>query len=42
MWRVGYYDHRLRGGEDLLMQARYVAANPLRAALVETIEDYPH
>ena len=42
VWQAGYYDHRLRGDEDLRVQARYVVANPLRRGLVTRIEDYPH
>ena len=42
IWQAGYYDHRLRSEEDLLVQARYVVANPLRAGLVDRIEEYPH
>lgn len=42
VWQSGYYDHRLRSEEDLLAQARYIVANPLRRGLVERIEQYPH
>ena len=41
MWQSGYYDHRLRSDEDLLSQARYIIANPLRAGLVERLSEYP-
>lgn len=41
IWQAGFYDHRLRNDEDLLTQARYIVANPLRRGLVECIDDYP-
>jgi putative transposase len=37
----GYHDHGVRSDEDLLVLARYVIANPLRAGLVRRIGDYP-
>jgi len=40
-WQSGYYEHRLRDDEDLLAQARYLIANPLRAKLVSSLADYP-
>ena len=42
LWQPGFYDHCLRGDEDLRAQARYVVANPLRSGLVHRIEEYPH
>ncbi|MDI1253478.1 MAG: transposase [Thermomonas sp.] len=41
VWQAGFFDHRLRGEDDLRAQARYIIANPVRAGLVETICDYP-
>ena len=41
-WQHAYYDHALRSDEDVKKVARYIVANPLRAGLVERIEDYPH
>jgi len=41
-WQHAYYDHALRKEEDIKKVARYIVANPLRAGLVERIEDYPH
>jgi putative transposase len=41
IWQRGFYDHAIRGGDDLLVVARYIVANPLRAGLVEHIGDYP-
>ena len=42
VWQAGYYDHCLRGDEDLRMQARYILENPLRADLVTSAQDYPY
>lgn len=41
-WQHAYYDHAVRKDEDIKKVARYIVANPLRAGLVERIEDYPH
>lgn len=41
VWQKGYYDHALRGEEDLRSVARYVVANPVRSGLVERVGDYP-
>ena len=41
-WQHAYYDHAIRSDEDIKKIARYIVANPLRAGLVERIEDYPH
>ncbi len=42
VWQSAYYDHGLRGDEDLQAAARYLVGNPLRAGLVGRIGDYPH
>ena len=41
LWQSGYYEHQLRGSEDLAKQARYLVDNPVRKGLVATLEDYP-
>lgn len=41
VWQAGYLDHALRQDEDLRGVARYIAANPLRAGLVDDLLDYP-
>jgi putative transposase len=41
VWQTGYHDRALRKDENLLLAARYIVANPLRAGLVERIGDYP-
>jgi REP element-mobilizing transposase RayT len=40
LWQPGYYDHRLRADDDLLKQARYLLLNPVRAGLVQRIDDW--
>lgn len=42
IWQKAYYDHALRGDEDIQDVARYIVGNPLRADLVTRIGDYPH
>jgi len=42
VWQKAFYDRAIRDNEDLQQLARYIVANPLRAGLVENIEDYPH
>ena len=42
IWQKAYYDHALRGDEDMRGIARYIVGNPLRAGLVDRIGDYPH
>jgi REP element-mobilizing transposase RayT len=39
-WQSGYHDHAIREEENIRTVARYIIANPLRAGLVEQIEDY--
>ena len=42
VFQKGFYDHGVRREEDVEEIARYIVANPLRAGLVERIEEYPH
>lgn len=41
LWQPNFYDHAVRGDEDLRKLARYIVANPLRSGIVEHIGDYP-
>ncbi len=41
VWQDDYFEHCIRNEDDLLKQARYIVANPLRAQLVESIGQYP-
>jgi REP element-mobilizing transposase RayT len=40
-WQRSFYDHAIRGDEDLLAAARYVLENPVRAGLVKDYREYP-
>ena len=42
VWQAGYYDHRVRGGEDLRAQAEYILQNPVRAGLIQPGEQFMH
>ena len=42
LWQEGYYDRVLRDGDDILMVARYLMNNPIRAGLVARVTDYPY
>ncbi len=41
-WARGFHDHALRYDEDLHAAAAYIIANPVRAGLVENVNDYPY
>ena len=41
LWQAGFYDHCLRGDEDLINQARYILNNPVRGELVKRPQDHP-
>jgi len=38
---TSFHYHALRNEESIKAAARYIIANPLRAGLVQRIEDYP-
>lgn len=40
LWQGRFYDHVLRRNEDVVTVARYVYANPVRAGLVASPEEY--
>ncbi len=42
LWQKSYYDHILRAEEDVCQVARYIVANPVRAALATVASDYPY
>ncbi|MEM5551694.1 transposase [Pseudoalteromonas neustonica] len=42
IWQSGFYDSLIRHEKHLLHQSRYIAANPIRAGMVEQLGDYPH
>ena len=41
LWQKGYYEHVLRDEEDSKEIAFYIIANPVRAGLVQSPDDYP-
>jgi putative transposase len=41
LWQRYGYEHVLRNDEITLIVARYILENPLRAGLVQRVEDYP-
>jgi REP-associated tyrosine transposase len=40
-WQKDFWDHIVRGDEDLYAQIRYIAENPVRRGLVEHWNEYP-
>ncbi|MEI8705642.1 REP-associated tyrosine transposase [Pseudoalteromonas sp. B62] len=42
LWQRNYYDHMIRNEDDLLNNARYIIANPLRAKIVDKVALYPY
>ena len=42
LWQKGYYEHVLREEEDAKEIAKYIIANPVRAALVDSPDRYPY
>ena len=39
-WQRGYLEHRLRGWESAAEKGKFVRLNPVRAGLVEKLEDW--
>ncbi len=42
VWQAGYYDHGLRKDENYNMSVKYVIENPVRAGIVQQLENYPY
>jgi REP element-mobilizing transposase RayT len=42
LWQRSYYEHVLRPEEPLLPYVAYILGNPVRAGLVETVDQWPH
>jgi REP element-mobilizing transposase RayT len=42
IWQRGFHDRAIRKDENLRSAARYVLANPLKAGLAESVNDYPY
>ena len=41
LWQDGYFEHVLRDEETTPAVVAYIVANPVRAGLVECVDDYP-
>ena len=41
-WQSRFYDHALRSDEGVMIAARYLFDNPVRAGLVPSAVDYPY
>ena len=41
-WQPGFFDHLLRNNESYSEKWNYVRANPVRAGLVGSADDWPH
>ncbi len=41
-WQKDYYDHILRGEENLIVHLKYILNNPVRAGLVDYWKQYPY
>ena len=41
-WQAGFFDHVLRNGESYGEKWNYVRMNPVRAGLVEQVEEWPY
>ena len=42
VWQRNFFDHRLRRDESFVEKADYIRANPVRAGLVSSTEDWPY
>jgi REP element-mobilizing transposase RayT len=42
IWQAGFHDHAIRHGGNLQVLARYIAGNPVRAGLVDSVGEYSH
>jgi REP element-mobilizing transposase RayT len=40
VWQRGFHDRQMRQEDDLVVMARYVVANPVRAGLVRSVREY--
>jgi REP element-mobilizing transposase RayT len=42
LWEEGFFDHVLRSDESYAQKWNYVLENPVRAGLVNSVEDWPY
>jgi putative transposase len=41
-WQRDFFDHRLRKDESFVEKASYIRMNPVRANIVQRVEDWPY
>jgi putative transposase len=41
-WQENFFDHRIRQEESLGEKAEYILMNPVRAGLIDKLEDWPY
>jgi putative transposase len=41
VWEREYFDRIMRSDEDIRRKAEYICENPVRAGIVERVDDYP-
>jgi len=41
-WQDGFHDTRIRSSKQFSFAVNYVGSNPVRAQLVESVDDWPH
>jgi REP element-mobilizing transposase RayT len=42
VWARAFHDHALRRSESIAAAARYLIANPIRAGLAQSVNEYPY
>jgi putative transposase len=42
LWQRGYHERTLRSAERVEIVAKYIEANPVRAGLARTVDEWPH
>jgi putative transposase len=41
LWQPGYFERVLRADEDVAVVAKYIQANPVRAGLAASVDEWP-
>ncbi len=42
VWQEGYFDHRLRGDEEMSAKFFYIRDNPVKKSLCASQQEWPH
>jgi putative transposase len=42
LWQRGYHERTLRSDDRVDIVAKYIEGNPVRAGLVQTVDEWPH